>query len=60
MDGTSLYYELSGSGPAVVLVHGRGLDRRMWDEQVPDLAERYTVVQYDLRGFGRSAAGENP
>ena len=54
--GTSLYYEVAGAGAPVVLVHGFGLDRRMWDEQVDVLAERFTVVRYDLRGFGRSNA----
>jgi pimeloyl-ACP methyl ester carboxylesterase len=54
LDGSSLYYEISGSGPAVVLVHGMTLDTRMWDDQVPGLSEVATVIRYDARGFGRS------
>jgi 3-oxoadipate enol-lactonase len=55
VNGTRLYYEAAGSGPDVVLVHGFGLDRRMWDDQFGAFAERRRVVRYDLRGFGRSA-----
>jgi pimeloyl-ACP methyl ester carboxylesterase len=38
----------------VVLLHGFGLDRRMWAPQA-GLAKRFFVVTYDLRGFGASA-----
>ena len=60
VDGTSLYYEVTGTGPAVVLLHGRGADHRMWPDQVPAFARRYRVVNYDMRGFGKSPPGENP
>ena len=52
--GASLAYEVAGDGPAVVLVHGFGLDMRMWDPQVPALASSFRVVRYDCRGFGAS------
>jgi len=55
LNGTRLYYETAGSGRPVVLVHGFGLDRRMWDAQFFDFARQWQVVRYDLRGFGRSA-----
>jgi len=45
---------LKGPGPAVVLVHGLGLNRHMWQWQRNALAERYTVVSYDLFGHGDS------
>ena len=51
---TDLHHEVSGSGPAVVLVHSGVTDSRMWDEQVALLAPRFTVARYDLRGFGES------
>jgi len=38
----------------VVLLHGFGLDRRMWEPQA-GLAEQFLLVTYDLRGFGASA-----
>jgi len=52
--GGELYYEQSGAGPAVILVHAGIADLRMWDDQLPALAERHTVVRYDARGFGRT------
>lgn len=52
--GAELYYETSGAGPAVVLLHGHSVDLRMWDAQFASLASRYFVIRYDLRGYGRS------
>ena len=52
--GARLVYEVAGDGPAVVLIHGFGLDMRMWDPQVGPLADRFRVVRYDCRGFGAS------
>ena len=49
--GARLMYEVAGDGPAVVLIHGFGLDMRMWDPQVGPLAARSRVVRYDCRGF---------
>jgi 3-oxoadipate enol-lactonase len=54
LPGARLAYEVTGDGPAVVLVHGFGLDMRMWDPQVAHLADRCLVVRYDCRGFGAS------
>jgi pimeloyl-ACP methyl ester carboxylesterase len=56
VNGTRLYYEAAGEGPAVVLVHGGLVDSRMWDAQMGPLSKRFRVVRYDLRGYGRSAA----
>jgi pimeloyl-ACP methyl ester carboxylesterase len=52
--GARLVYEVAGDGPAVILIHGFGLDMRMWDPQVGPLAARFKVVRYDCRGFGAS------
>jgi 3-oxoadipate enol-lactonase len=54
LPGARLAYQVTGDGPAVVLVHGFGLDMRMWDPQVADLAARFRVLRYDCRGFGAS------
>ncbi|HYY99497.1 MAG TPA: alpha/beta fold hydrolase [Pyrinomonadaceae bacterium] len=56
VNGTRLYYEAAGKGPAVVLVHGGLVDSRLWDAQMKPLSKRFRVVRYDLRGYGRSAA----
>jgi pimeloyl-ACP methyl ester carboxylesterase len=55
-----LYYEVAGAGAAVVFVHGFTLDTRMWDDQWTVFGERYRIVRYDVRGFGRSQAEPVP
>jgi len=55
VNGTRLHYQAAGEGYPVVLVHGLGLDMRMWDSQFETLADRYRAIRYDLRGFGKSA-----
>ncbi|MEV6508823.1 alpha/beta hydrolase [Streptomyces sp. NPDC051642] len=53
-DGTSIYYERHGSGPAILFVHGSGGHHAAWWQQVAALREQFTVVTVDLRGFGKS------
>jgi pimeloyl-ACP methyl ester carboxylesterase len=60
VNGTKLYYEALGSGPAVVLIHGGLVDMRLWEKQMRPLSQRFRVVRYDLRGYGRSAAAAEP
>ncbi|MFZ5709627.1 MAG: alpha/beta fold hydrolase [Pseudomonadota bacterium] len=50
-------HEVTGppDAPAVVLVHGLGLTRAVWQWMVPDLDGRFRVVTYDLAGHGASA-----
>ncbi|MBC9717267.1 alpha/beta fold hydrolase [Streptomyces sp. TRM66268-LWL] len=55
-----LSYTVEGTGTPVVLVHAGVADHRMWDGVVPGLAERHTVIRYDLRGFGASGAPSGP
>ena len=52
--GGSIYYEVEGVGHPLLLIHGGLGDLRMWDLQVPAFAERYQVIRYDTRGFGRT------
>ena len=47
--------ELHGSGPALALVHGFGLNRAMWQWQLPVLTPHFSVLTYDLLGHGESA-----
>lgn len=49
-----LRYEVTGAGPAVVMIHGAGLDSRMWRPQIHALTSRFRVIRYDVRGFGQS------
>jgi pimeloyl-ACP methyl ester carboxylesterase len=54
VNGVDLSYEIAGSGPPVVLVHGSSVDRTTWGEVVAELAPAYRVLTYDRRGHGRS------
>jgi hypothetical protein len=59
-DGTRIAYEVSGSGPALVLVDGALCQRAMGPARplAEQLAERFTVHVYDRRGRGESGAGQ--
>jgi pimeloyl-ACP methyl ester carboxylesterase len=48
-------YQLQGSGPTVTLIHGLGLNRAMWQWQLPALIPHFEVLTYDLLGHGNSA-----
>lgn len=50
-----IYYEVNGKGASIILIHGFGLDSRIWRKQVKELSKTNKVVTYDLRGFGKSS-----
>ena len=50
----ALYFEAAGAGEPLILLHGLGLNLHLWDDQFAAFAERFRVIRYDLRGFGRS------
>ncbi|QIG41686.1 alpha/beta hydrolase [Nocardioides anomalus] len=57
VEGGTLAYELSGTGPLVVLAHGMGNDRAAYRFLVPQLvAAGYRVANLDVRGCGESTA----
>src|ERR1700733_6478227 len=49
-----LNYEVSGSGPIVVLLHGYLCSLRYWDTLRAELETSHTVIVIDLLGFGDS------
>ena len=53
-DGATLRYRLAGSGPVVALTHGLGGHLDYWEPTVETLQDRYTVLTWDVRGFGGS------
>jgi pimeloyl-ACP methyl ester carboxylesterase len=59
-DGTRIGYEVTGSGPAALVVHGSGADRTQWDAIKPALAERFTLYLMDRRGRGLSETEAGP
>jgi 3-oxoadipate enol-lactonase len=56
--GTELACDVTGAGPALLLLHAFPLGLAMWDEQVRALAEGRQVVRFDARGFGGSPPGD--
>ena len=52
--GTTIHGRRGGDGPPVLLLHGIPETHVMWHRVAPQLAERFTVVATDLRGFGGS------
>lgn len=54
----TIAYDLAGQGPPVLLLHGFPQTRALWTRVVPMLADRFTVVTADLRGYGASSKPE--
>lgn len=63
-NGIDIHYEIDGSGPVVMFAHSLGSDQSIWAAQKSashgdslwSLANRYTVLTYDLRGHGQTEA----
>lgn len=54
INGIDLYYESTGTGPAVVFAHGVGGNHAIWWRQVKYFSQWYRVINFDHRGFGIS------
>lgn len=53
-----LFYEKTGAGPAVLLLHGNGEDHSIFNALVPELAKTHTVYALDSRCHGQSGCPE--
>ena len=53
--GAELYCRIGGSGPPLVLIHGYPQCNVMWHKVAPALAEHFTCILPDLRGYGKSS-----
>jgi pimeloyl-ACP methyl ester carboxylesterase len=53
-DGTRLYYESQGAGPALLLLAGQCCDHREWERVAQDFASDFQVISWDYRGTGQS------
>jgi haloacetate dehalogenase len=53
--GAKIHCRIGGKGRPVLLLHGYPQNHVMWHKVAPRLAERFTVVCADLRGYGESS-----
>lgn len=53
-----LFCRREGSGPILLLIHGVACDSEFFRETSKLLAETFTVISYDRRGYSRSIAAE--
>lgn len=54
VNGIQLYYEVHGTGPAVLFAHGQGGNHLSWWQQIPSFSPHYTCITFDHRAFGQS------
>lgn len=54
LNNTSFHYQVQGDGPALVLIHAGIADLRMWEDQLDAFGRQFTVIRYDVRGWGRT------
>ena len=53
-DGTTVAFDRLGDGPTVIVVGGATYDQAMIRPLAEQLAQRFTVINYDRRGRGDS------
>ena len=54
-----MYYELSGQGEPLLLIHGLGSSTRDWEDMIPFLPN-FQIITIDLRGHGKSKKPKGP
>ena len=53
-----IFTRLGGDGPPLLLLHGYPQTHVMWHKMAPALAEHFSLVVADLRGYGQSSCPE--
>lgn len=56
VDNGSIFYEKTGQGNPIVMIHDGLVHRETWNHQFPAWSTRYMLIRYDRRGFGKSPA----
>jgi 3-oxoadipate enol-lactonase len=59
-DDAEVFYEVTGSGPAAVLLHPFPIHHEFWQPVARMLSSRYRFIMPDLRGHGESSLGNGP
>jgi len=54
VNGCSIYYEIHGQGPPLVMIMGLRRNIEWWYHQIPVLSRYFKVIAFDNRGAGRS------
>ena len=54
IDDASIYYETVGDGQPIVFLHAGVADSRQWNNEFHRFSSEFSVLRYDLRGFGKS------
>ena len=60
INGLSMYYEIHGAGPPVVLLHGAFATIDLWPDMIAALAETHQVIAIEQQGHGRTADIDRP
>jgi pimeloyl-ACP methyl ester carboxylesterase len=60
LKGVKLHYDVTGSGPPVLLIMGLAIPGSGWNPQIEGLRHAYTVCSFDNRGCGRSEVPRGP
>jgi pimeloyl-ACP methyl ester carboxylesterase len=59
-DGVSIFYEVHGGGPPLILTHGYSSTSAMWHGQIEALAKQHQLILWDMRGHGQSDYPDDP
>ena len=51
VENGELYYDVTGEGPALLLIHAGVADHTMWEPQLEPFSRSHMVITYDTRGF---------
>jgi pimeloyl-ACP methyl ester carboxylesterase len=54
VNGSNLWYRISGDGEPIVQIHGSGFGHYNFDPCTPVLSQEFKVVDFDMRGYGQS------
>jgi pimeloyl-ACP methyl ester carboxylesterase len=54
VNNARIYYEIAGSGQPFVMIHAGVADSRQWNNEFAHFAQRFRVLRYDLRCYGKS------